>query len=144
MPDSLDLRRHRRFGVDEASAALYRDGLLLKLGLGKRNRARAAVDLSEGGIRLVAAEPLLPGTRVRIRIEMEKYQDVIEAPAVIRWCGQLPEKPGEFLIGAMFAGLSPAQLRKIALMREFLTSIQYKVMRETRRHQKKAGLTPPK
>lgn len=70
----MDLRRHRRFGVDEASAALYREGLLLKLGLGKRNRARAAVDLSEEGIRLVAAVPLLPGTRVRIRIEMEKYQ----------------------------------------------------------------------
>lgn len=69
---------------------------------------------------------------------------MIEAPAVIRWCGQVPEKPGDFLIGAMFACLSPAQIRKIALMREFLTSIQYKVMRETRRHQKKSGLTPPK
>jgi len=144
MTRPLDMRKHQRFEVDEASATLFREGFLLKLGIGRGSKARAAVDLSEGGIRLAVTERLQPGTRVRIRIELEKYKEVIEATGMIRWCRQYAGKADEYIIGVMFEKLSPQEIRKIGLMRECMTSVQYKVMRETRRHQKRSELDPPK
>ncbi len=63
-------RRHTRFEIDECQATLQRDGLLTVLGVGKSNRARAALDLSEGGVRFLTHERLPIGTRVRVVIEM--------------------------------------------------------------------------
>ena len=139
-----DRRRHLRFDVGETSARLYRDGLLSTLGIGKSNKARAAIDLSEGGARLLASERIPPGTRVRIRIEMEKFKDAIEATGVVRWCYQSAKRPNEFFAGAMFVDLPPAQLKKIALMREWFNSPQCRVMRETRQRQKDSGFSFPK
>jgi hypothetical protein len=66
------MRRHLRFHVERASATLTVKGFLTTLGLGRVNKARAAVNLSEGGVLLLAGEPLAAGTRVQVRVEMEK------------------------------------------------------------------------
>src|SRR5436190_14332169 len=54
-------RRYHRFEIDECQATLYREGLLNVLGVGKNNRARAALDLSEGGARFLTYERLPVG-----------------------------------------------------------------------------------
>ena len=137
-------RQHARFEVDEATTILYREGLLPALGLGKKNKARAALDLSEGGVRILTSERIPPGTRVRIRIEVDKYKDAIEATGVVRWCYQSTKKATDFFAGAMFVDLPPDQVKKINRMRAWFTSPQYKAMRETRQRQKDSGFTFPK
>ena len=45
-----DLRSSARFQVDDVATLVYRKGLLQNLGIGRVNEARAALNLSEGGI----------------------------------------------------------------------------------------------
>lgn len=126
-------RRHNRFEIDECQATLYRDGLLTVFGVGKGNRARAALDLSEGGVRFLIHERIPIGTKVRMVIQMEKYKDQVEAAGEIRWCYQSAKNSEDFYAGVQFDDLDPVQKRKIALMREWFTSPQYRAVRETKR-----------
>ena len=126
-------RAHSRFEVDECQAMLYRDGILSVFGVGKGNRARAALDLSEGGVRFLIHERIPIGTKVRMIIQMEKYKDQIEAAGEIRWCYQNAKRTEDFYAGVQFDDLDPVQQRKIALMREWFTSPQYRAVRETKR-----------
>ena len=112
---------------------LYRDGLLSVFGVGKGNRARAALDLSEGGARFLIHERIPIGTKVRVIIQMEKYKDQIEAAGEIRWCYQDARRSEDFFTGVQFEDLDPVQKRKIAQMREWFTSPQYRAVRETKR-----------
>jgi Tfp pilus assembly protein PilZ len=131
-----DRRRHLRFEVDECQATLYREGILSVFGMSKQNRARAALDLSEGGVRFLTHERLAIGTKVRMIIQMEKYKDQVEASGEVRWCYQSVKKTEEFYVGVQFSDLDPAQKRKIAQMKEWFTSPQYRVVRETKRKAK--------
>jgi c-di-GMP-binding flagellar brake protein YcgR len=126
-------RLHHRFEIDECQATLYPQGLLTVFGMSKNNRARAALDLSEGGVRFLIHERLTIGTRVHMVIQMEKYQDQIEARGEVRWCYQSTKKAGDFYAGVEFSDLDAAQKRKIAMMREWFTSPQYRAVRETKR-----------
>lgn len=126
-------RSHGRFEVDECSATLYREGILNVFGVGKGNQARAALDLSEGGVRFLIHERIPVGTKVRMIIQMEKYKDAIEASGEIRWCYQSAKNSGDFYAGVQFEDLPASQKRKIALMREWFTSPQYRAVRETKR-----------
>ncbi|HXG59950.1 MAG TPA: PilZ domain-containing protein [Planctomycetota bacterium] len=144
-PGSADRRRrHPRFEIDDSSITLYREGLLASLGWGKNNLARGALDLSEGGARLLLDRRVRPGTKVRVRIQMERYKDVVEAVAVVRWCYENARKKGEFHAGVMFVKLDDAQRRKLALMRDWFTSPQYKALRESRQRQKGPEIIFPK
>jgi len=137
-------RRHARFEVDECQATLFRDGILSVFGVGKGNRARAALDLSEGGVRFLIHERIPIGTKVRMIIQMEKYQDQIEAAGEIRWCYQSAKNTEDFYAGVQFDDLDPIQKRKIVLMREWFTSPQYRAVRETKRKAKGNDLAFPK
>jgi len=128
-----DRRKHYRFEVDECQATLYRDGLLTVLGVGKSNRARAALDLSEGGVRFLTHERLPVGTKVRMVIEMERYKDHIEAAGEVRWCYQSAKSSEDFFCGVEFSDLDAAEKRKIAMMRDWFTSPQYRAVRDTKR-----------
>lgn len=136
-------RKHSRFEVDECQAKLYRDGILSVFGVGRGNRARAALDLSEGGVRFHISERLPIGTKVRMVIHMEKYKDQIEASGEVRWCYQSAKHGGEFYAGVQFENLDPAQKRKIALMREWFTSPQYRAVRETAKRKSRDELIGP-
>jgi hypothetical protein len=81
-------RRCLRFRIDDASANLTLKGFLTSLGLGKANKARAAINLSEGGVMLLTREPIPVGAKVFVRIEMEKYSDFIQTTGEVRWCEQ--------------------------------------------------------
>jgi c-di-GMP-binding flagellar brake protein YcgR len=128
---STDRRRYNRFEVDGCQATLYREGMLTVFGVGRSNRARAALDLSEGGVRFLTQERLPVGTKVRIIIEMERYKDQIEASGEVRWCYQSAKNAEDFYAGVQFEDLDPVQKRKIAQMREWFTSPQYRAVRET-------------
>ncbi len=143
-PEGSERRQFERFEMGEARTVVYREGLLTVIGVGKENKARVALDLSEGGLRILCDERIPVGTKVRVRIEIEKYQDAIEATGTIRWSFQSAKRKEDFFAGIMFVNLDSAQGRKIALMREWFTSPQYKAMRETDRKKKDAGLSFPK
>lgn len=139
-----DRRRHSRFEVDECQATLYREGVLTVFGVGKGNRARAALDLSEGGARFLIHERLPIGTKVRMIIQMEKYKDAVEASGEVRWCYQSARQAEDFYAGVQFSDLEPAQVRKIALMRDWFTSPQYRAVRETKKRQRSSDTSFPK
>ncbi|HLF93387.1 MAG TPA: PilZ domain-containing protein [Planctomycetota bacterium] len=132
-PPKRELRRHLRFRIDDASAQVSLKGFLTSFGLGKVHKARAAINLSEGGVLLLTREPIPEGTPVTVRIEMERYSDFIEAAGVVKWCEQGAHREEEYYAGIEFRGLAPGDLKKIAQMREWFNSPEYKARRATRR-----------
>ncbi|HYE97756.1 MAG TPA: PilZ domain-containing protein [Planctomycetota bacterium] len=120
-----NLRRHLRFEVDSTGASLTVNGLLSLIGIRGENKARAVLNLSEGGALVVVHEPVPRGSKVRVRVEMERYQDVFVADGVVRWCAKHPRKDGFHQLGVQFTNLSDAQARKLTKMREWFTSPQY-------------------
>ncbi len=134
-----DLRRYLRFRIDDASAKLYIKGFLTSLGLGRVNKARAAINMSEGGVMLLARDMIPVGTKVTIRIEMEKFKDFIETTGVVRWCSQGARSDKDYYAGIQFSGLDPAEIKKIAQMRDWFNSPEYRTRTATRRR----AVTPP-
>jgi Tfp pilus assembly protein PilZ len=132
-------RRHLRFRVDDANAHLYVKGLLTTLGVGRANRARAAVNLSEGGALFVTSAKVPVGTRVSVRIEMEHYDDHIDTDGQVRWCFQSARNEAEYYVGVQFLKLPPLEASKIAKMREWFTSPEYRQKTQTRRRLKPPG-----
>src|SRR6185295_19529335 len=66
-----ELRQYPRFRTDEAKTELYLKGFLTTIGIGRKNEARSAVNLSEGGMLLVTHTKLTAGAKVQLRFEME-------------------------------------------------------------------------
>jgi Tfp pilus assembly protein PilZ len=126
-------RKHFRFEIDDCQATLYRDGLLTVLGVGKNNRARAALDLSEGGVRFLTQERFPIGSKVRMIIEMERYKEQIEGSGEVRWCYQSTKNSEDYYCGVEFSDLPASEKRKIGLMRDWFTSPQYRAVRDTKR-----------
>lgn len=139
VPKDGERRRHNRFEIDGAQATLYREGLLTVIGVGRSNRARAALDLSEGGVRFLTHERLSVGSKVRILIQMEKYQDAIAASGEVKWCYQSAKKSEDFYAGVQFVGIEALQARKITLMRDWFTSPQFRAVRDSKRRQRSSA-----
>lgn len=135
-----ETRTYLRFRIDDASANLSMKGFLTSLGLGRANKARAAINLSEGGVLLLVRELIPTGTKVTVRIEMEKYSDFIEATGEVRWCEQSARSDKDYYAGIQFLGLGPGDLRKIGQMREWFTSSEYRTRTAARRRSEPPGL----
>ena len=133
-----ELRRHPRFKTDEATAQIGLKGLLTSLGIGRRSTARTAVNLSEGGILVLTDTKLKAGSRVQIKIEVEKYKDVIECEGEVRWCYQSARDASDFYAGIQFSNLSPTQTALIGKMRSWFTSPEYRAKSATKKR-----LAPP-
>ena len=132
-PNRQEFRKYLRFRIEDASAEVYIKGLFTSFGLGKVNKGRAAINLSEGGAMLMVRETIPIDTKVTVRIEMEKYEDFIETPGVVKWCEQSARSDKDFYAGIQFTGLGDADLKKIAKMREWFTSPEYKSRSAPRR-----------
>ena len=65
---------------------------------------------------------------------MDKYQDVIQADGIIRWCYQNKTNDEEFYAGIMFENLDPVQSKKIGQMKAWFTSPQYKAVQEAKKN----------
>ena len=139
-------RRHNRFEIEDASVQLYKEGLLAFIGVGKGNLARAAIDLSEGGAQFLVHERLAPGTKVKIKIGVEKFNDTVEASGIVRWCFQSAKKKEDFYVGVQFSDLQNSQARMLAAMRDWFTSPQFKAVKQTRMRtkEKPPGIVFPK
>ena len=129
-------REHSRFEIDDCQATLQRDGLLSALRVGRNNRARAALDLSEGGVRFLTDERLPVGTKVRVVIQVERYQDEITASGEVRWCYKSAKNAEDFYAGVEFTDLAAPERRKIAMMRDWFTSPQYRAVRDSKKRLK--------
>lgn len=128
-----ELRQHARFRIEDAKTEIYLKGFLAKLGFRRQNEARVAVNLSEGGILVSTLGKLVPGTRVQLRIEMEKFKDVIETEGEVRWCYMSARDASDYYTGIQFLKLAPAHLSKINQMRAWFTSPEFKQKSATRR-----------
>ncbi len=131
--DRPDLRKHPRFRVEDAKTELYIKGFLAKIGLNRKNEARIAVNLSEGGILVITHSKLTPGAKVVLRVEMEKYKDVIEAEGEVRWCYASAKDGSDYYAGVEFVKLAPENLSRIQGMRAWFTSPEFKQKSATRR-----------
>jgi len=128
-----DRRKYLRFRIDDALPKLFSKGWLSSLGIGRASRTRAAINLSEGGVMLLANENIPVGTGVTVRIEMEKYSDFIESSGQIRWCQESARCDHEYYAGIAFTRLAAADLKKIGQMREWFTSREYRNRAASRR-----------
>lgn len=128
-----DLRKHPRFRLENAKTELYLKGFLARIGIGRKNEARVAINLSEGGIMVSTLGKLAPGTRVQVRIEMEKFKDVIETEGEVCWCYVSARDASEYYSGIRFVKLPPEHVSRIGQMRAWFTSPEYKQRSATRR-----------
>ena len=135
-----ELRNSTRFHVDDAVTLVYKKGLLSNLGIGRTNQARAAVNLSEGGILIRTTERMKSGTKVRIRLEIEKFKDVIDAEGLVCWCFQSAREESDFYAGIRFSKLSTEAASKIARLRGYFTSPEYRQRTASRKRRDSSGL----
>ena len=124
-------RRHARFYVDESPVELRRQGLTALLGLGRIRGG--AVNLSEGGIRVSVPARLASRKTIRCEVRADRFQDPLEAVGEVLWCERDLMNEKNFLIGILFRELEPRQARKIAAMREWFGSPEFKALRAARR-----------
>ena len=126
-------RQHARFRIEDAKTELCLKGFLAKIGIGRKNEARVAVNLSEGGIMVSTLGKMKPGTKVLVRIEMEKFKDVIDAEGEVRWSYVSARDASDYYTGIQFLKLPKAALSKINQMRAWFTSPEFKQRSATRR-----------
>ena len=129
-------RRHHRFDLQDTTLTLYRDGFLTLIGVGKENKAKVAVNISEGGIQVIIRERLSPGAKVKMKLQIEKFKDAIEAVGIVRWCYQNSKRKDDYHAGIQFENLPSIEGRKIASMRDWFTSTAYRPARETKPRKK--------
>jgi len=136
-------RANDRFRVDEAGVWLQVGAVARLLNLSRSALEGRVRDLSVGGVMVVTDVKLQVGAKCRVRILFERFRDVIESHGEVRWSRQVPGKDSAFVAGLQFVRLAPPLARKIALMREYFNSVQYKEVREIRRREEAKGLKFP-
>ena len=132
-------RIHGRFEISEAQSALYKEGILSLFGIKRDNKGRTALDLSEGGARFLTHDRLAVGTKLKVVIHMDKFKDTIEAAGEVKWSYQSAKDKNDYYSGIQFIDLDSAQARRIAAMRDWFSSPQYKAVRETKMRTKRPG-----
>lgn len=139
--DPSELRTNTRFSVSGVAVPLvYQHGLLTSIGIGRVNQARAAVNLSEGGVLVRTHDRMKSGTKVKVRLEIEKLNDIIEAEGVVRWCFQCAKEESNFYAGIGFTQVPPPVASKIAKLRGYFTSPEYRNKTAGKRRRNPLGL----
>ena len=82
---------------------------------------------------LLSNDPIKTNTLVRVTIEIETPPDTLEVEGIVRWCKSDRRRPDLFYVGIEFQGLDTIQQVKIARMREWFSSPEFKVKEATRR-----------
>ena len=135
------LRTSDRFQVDDiAIPVVYEQGVLASLGIGRINQARSAINLSEGGVLVRTHDHMKSRTRVKVRLEIETFNDVIEAEGVVRWCFQSAKEETNFYAGIRFTNIPPTVAAKIANLRGYYTSPEYRSKTTSKRRREMLGI----
>ena len=136
-----ELRTSDRFQVDDiAIPVVYEQGVLASLGIGRINQARSAINLSEGGVLVRTHDHMKSGTKVKVRLEIETFNDVIEAEGVVRWCFQSAKEETNFYAGIRFTNVPPPVASKIAKLRGYYTSPEYRSKTTSKRRRETLGI----
>jgi hypothetical protein len=138
--EKSDLRRSTRFHIDDAITLVYKKTLLSGLGIGRSNEARAAVNLSEGGILIRTNDRIKNGTSVKVRLDLEKFKDVIEAEGVVQWCFKGSGENSGYYAGIRITRVPEQASAKIARLRGYFTSPEYRSRTAARRRRDALGL----
>ena len=138
-----ELRRSIRFQLEGAVTLVYKKNLLSTLGIGRVNEARAAINLSEGGILIRTRDKVKNGTKVKVRLELEKFKDVIEAEGVVRWCFRGAAEGSDYFAGIRFTDVPDAAAAKISQLRGYFTSPEYRTRVAARKRRDPLGLELP-
>lgn len=124
-------RKHVRFRPEGVVARMDKGGLLGKVGIGSVQTR--VINLSEGGVLLVGKARYARGSRVSLRIEIPSHKDTIVCDAEVRWSYKNARDESEYYTGLSFVNLKAIEEKKIAKMREWFTSAEYKARSSTRR-----------
>jgi hypothetical protein len=123
-PAHGEQRQYPRFKLDDAMVILSKGGLLSFMGLGKvRNRV---VNLSQGGVLVLAAKSVPVETRLHVRIEVTKPEEILECEASVRWCAQSARDNKLYYVGLCFEKPGAKLQKKIEQMRIWFTSPEYR------------------
>jgi Tfp pilus assembly protein PilZ len=128
-----ELRSSTRFQIEDAVPLVYEKGLLTAFGIGRTNQARTAINLSEGGILVRTNDRMKNGIKVKVRLEIEKFKDVIEAEGVVRWCFQSAKQENHYYAGIRFTHVPAQAASKIARLRGYFTSPEYRSRQAAKR-----------
>lgn len=116
-------RRHARFDVHGARAELRRAGIVALLG----GRIEGeVVNLADGGIRVIVPKELPAGRKVRCRVRLDRFEEPLDVQGHILWCRRDLMSETHYLVGIEFRDPEPRQARKIAAMREWFNSPEFK------------------
>jgi len=121
-----DLRGSPRFKVEDVVPWVYEKGLLTPLGIGRENHAKETINLSLGGILVRLDQRIKAGTKVGVRLDVEKFNDVIEVDGVVRWCFQAVQDSRNFFAGIQFTQVSRSMKSKIAQLQGYFMSPEFK------------------
>ena len=134
-------RRHRRFHprICEFSLRVRAGGLLGSLLKRSQDVEATVLDLSEGGARLIAHGRCTRGGRVEVLIQVKLFQDVLGLPGTVVWCADHAEKSGYMRLGVRFRDLDPVEARKIAALRDYVGSPEFRQKESVRRRLRRAG-----
>jgi hypothetical protein len=123
---NAELRSSPRFRVENVLALVYEKGLLTGLGIGVDNVAKEAVNLSTGGLLVRVGDRMKRGTKVGVKLEIEKFNDIIEAEGIVRWCFQAAKDVRNYYAGIQFTKITPVMSAKIARLQSYFMSPEYK------------------
>ena len=113
-------RRFDRFRVDHAaSAKLRRMGFQTLFGVRRESGPCAALELSEGGVRLQSQERLSRGSHMRVKLSMDDSTDAFEAAGEVAWCDGGDGK--EYEAGIRFTDSDDSRTSLISQLRDILS-----------------------
>ena len=95
------------------------------------------VNLSEGRILVRTGAAMEEGTKVRVKLDLEKFDDHLISEGEVRWCGQSARGKNDYFVGIQFKTLAEKDRKRIVQMRAWFTSPEYRV--KTRRRVRQAG-----
>lgn len=127
-------RKHERFQPYECDIVLDRkQGVLMKL-LGRKqaNIALEILDLSESGVRIGTSQKMPLQTEVRVHCGLKALKDELTLEGQVLWCVPHAYRDNEFVVGITFTNIDSPTQRKIASIRSYLASPQFKQKQETR------------
>jgi len=107
-----DKREHPRFKVEGTTTVLGKPGFLASLGFGPIKHP--VVNISQGGAMVRVGKQFLVDSLHELRIEIPKYQEVLETVGEVRWCAQSAKNASDFYVGIRFVDLPAADQEKIA------------------------------
>lgn len=136
-----EMRQAQRFPVEEVEVSAHAQGFLSKFGLKGGNRAKTAINLSEGGALLHLTRRLQPDQQIRLRVHVPKFDDTLECMAEVRWCLESGRDAGDYYAGVKFVDLPADAVRKITKMRSWFTSKEFKVRTSIRKKEETKKLT---